>query len=70
MGRPSSLSKEKNQHGAGGDDDSQHPQGLEERAHFLHGNHPPHVKDSREMTFRKAGMLPKKRTEHHGRSTW
>jgi len=57
-GDPSSLSKEKGQYGAGGDDDSQHPQGFEERAHFLHGRHPPHVKDSREMTIRKAGILP------------
>ena len=39
-GDPSSLSKENGQYGAGGDDDSQHPQGLEERAHFLHGRHP------------------------------
>lgn len=52
-----SLSKEKGQYGAGGDDDSQHPQGLEECAHFLHGRHLPHLKDSREMTFRKAGIL-------------
>jgi hypothetical protein len=57
-GDPSSLSKEKGQYGAGGDDNSQHPQGFEERAHFLHGRHPPHVKDSREMTIRKAGILP------------
>src|SRR6185369_17459662 len=57
-GDPSSLSKEKGQYGAGGDDNSQHPQGFEERAHFLHSRHPPHLKDSREMTIRKAGILP------------
>ena len=58
-GDPSSLSKEKGQYGAGGDDDSQHSQGLEKRAHFLHGRHPPHMKDSREMPFRKAGIFPR-----------
>jgi len=58
-GNPSSLSKEKGQYGAGGDDYSQHPQGLKERAHFLHGRHLPHMKDSRETSFRKAGILPR-----------
>ena len=57
-GDPSSLSKENGQYGAGGDDDSQHSQGLEEHAHFLHGRHPPQMKDSREMPFRKAAFSP------------
>lgn len=37
---PPLLSKEKGQYGAGGDDDSQHPQRLEERAHFPHDRYP------------------------------
>lgn len=37
---PSSLSKEKRQRDAGGDDERQHPQRLQERTCFNHGWHP------------------------------
>lgn len=50
---PSSLSKENRQRGSGGDDESQYPQGLEERSHFCHGRHPLEIKDSAIWCFVK-----------------